>query len=68
VRAALVPATSTGVQEYEIGGVGTNRRISYFGKSDLLALESSLAQRVNRERRKAARKNGAPYFKNIYQR
>ena len=68
VRAALAPATSTGVQEYEIGGVGTNRRIRYFGKSELLALETSLAQRVNAERRKAARGNGAPYFKNIYQR
>jgi hypothetical protein len=68
VRAALVPATSTGVQEYEIGGVGTNRRIRYFGKEELLALETRLAQRVNAERRAAARKNGAPYFKNIYPR
>ena len=68
VRAALVPTTSAGVQEYEIGGVGTNRRIRYFGKSDLLALETRLAQRVNAERRTAARRNGAPYFKNIYQR
>lgn len=68
VRAALVPATSAGVQEYEIGGVGTNRRIRYFQKSELMALETNLAQRVNRERRVAARRNGAPYFKNIYSR
>lgn len=68
VRAALVPATSAAVQSYEIGGVGTSRRISYFEKSELLALETSLAQRVNAERRAAARRNGAPYFKNIYQR
>lgn len=68
VRAALVPATSAGVQEYEIGGVGTNRRIRYFDKSGLLALETSLAQRVNQERRSAAHKEGAPYFKTIYQR
>jgi hypothetical protein len=68
VRAALVPATSAGVQSYEIGGVGTNRRISYFEKSELLALETRLAQRVNAERRAAARRQGAPYFKNIYQR
>lgn len=66
VRAALVPSTSAGVQEYEIGGVGTNRRISYFDKSQLLALETSLAQRVNRERRAAAKRNGASYFKTIY--
>lgn len=65
VRAALVPATSAGVQSYEIGGVGTNRRISYFEKSELLALEASLAQRVNRERRVVARRNGAPFFKTI---
>lgn len=68
VRAALVPATSAGVQSYEIGGVGTNRRISYFEKSELLALETRLAQRVNAERRATARRNGAPYFKTIYQR
>lgn len=68
VRAALVPATSAGVQEYEIGGPGTNRRIRYFDKAALLALETSLAQRVNSERRAAARKNGAPYFKTIYPR
>lgn len=68
VRAALVPATSAGVQSYEIGGVGTNRRISYFEKSELLALETRLAQRVNAERRAAARRNGAPYFKTIYPR
>lgn len=68
VRAALVPATSAGVQEYEIGGVGTNRRIRYFGKDELLALETTLAQRVNAERRAAAHRKGAPYFKTIYQR
>ncbi|HEX8499286.1 MAG TPA: hypothetical protein VF659_01750 [Pyrinomonadaceae bacterium] len=68
VRAALVPATSAGVMEYEIGGVGTNRRIRYFGKEELLALETRLAQRVNAERRAAARKRGAPYFKTIYPR
>jgi hypothetical protein len=68
VRAALVPATSAGVQSYEIGGVGSNRRISYFEKSELLALETRLAQRVNSERRAVALKKGAPYFKNIYQR
>lgn len=68
VRAALVPATSAGVQSYEIGGVGTNRRISYFEKSQLLELETSLAQRVNAERRAAARRKGAPYFKTIYPR
>lgn len=65
VRAALVPTTSAGVQEYEIGGVGTNRRIRYFEKSQLLELEKSLAQRVNRELRDAARRRGAPYFKTI---
>ena len=68
VHAALVPATAAAVQSYEIGGVGTNRRIRYFGKAELLALETSLAQRVNAERRATARRNGAPYFKNIYQR
>lgn len=68
VRAALVPPTSAAVQEYEIGGVGTNRRIRYFDKSALLALETSLAQRVNGERRAAARRRGAPYFKTIYPR
>jgi hypothetical protein len=68
IRAALMPATSAGVQEYEIGGVGTNRRISYFDKSALLALETSLAQRVNSERRAAAQRRGAPYFKTIYPR
>lgn len=68
VRAALVPATSAGVQEYEIGGVGTNRRLRYFEKSELLALETRLAQRVNSERRVAARRQGAPYFKTIYPR
>jgi hypothetical protein len=68
VRAALVPTTSASVQSYEIGGVGTNRRISYFDKSELLALETSLAQRVNREKRNAARRQGAPYFKTIYPR
>jgi hypothetical protein len=68
VRAALVPATSAGVQEYEIGGVGTNRRIRYHDKSALLALETSLAQRVNFERRADKLKQGAPYFKTIYPR
>jgi hypothetical protein len=68
VRAALVPVTSAAVQEYEIGGVGTNRRIRYYDKSALLALETSLAQRVNSERRAAAHSQGAPYFKTIYPR
>jgi len=67
VRAALVPATSASVQEYEIGGVGTNRRVRYFGKTELMELEKSLAQRVNGERRRAKHKKGAPYFKNIYE-
>jgi hypothetical protein len=66
VRAALVPSSAAGVQEYEIGGPGSNRRIRYFDKSALLALETSLAQRVNSERRAEARRQGAPYFKNIY--
>jgi hypothetical protein len=68
VRKALVPETSAGVQEYEIGGVGTNRRVRYYGKEELLALETSLAQRVNAERRAAAHKRGAPYFKTIFPR
>ena len=68
VRAALVPATSAGVQEYEIGGVGTTRRIRYFEKAQLLELEKTLAQRVNQEKRAAALKQGAPYFKTIYPR
>jgi hypothetical protein len=68
VRAALFPATSASVQEYEIGGVNSSRRIRHFEKSELLALETSLAQRVNAERRASARGNGAPYFKNIYPR
>ena len=68
VRAALVPETSASVQEYEIGGVNSNRRIRYFEKSELLALETRLAQRVNAERRAAARRQGAPYFKNIHPR
>lgn len=66
VRAALVPATAAGVQEYEIGGVGTNRRVRYFSKTELLQLENALAQRVNRERRRAARERGAGFFKNVY--
>jgi hypothetical protein len=66
VRAALVPATSTGVQEYEIGGVGTNRRIRYYGKTELLELETALAQRVNAERRRAKQRKGAPAFKRVY--
>ena len=68
VRAALVPETSASVQEYEIGGVGTSRRLRYFDKSELLALETRLAQRVNSERRTAARRQGASYFKTIYPR
>lgn len=68
VRAALVPATAAGVQEYEIGGPGTNRRVRYFDRQELLALETRLAQRVNRERRADKRRQGAPYFKNIYER
>ncbi|HEU4595733.1 MAG TPA: hypothetical protein VFS10_11385 [Pyrinomonadaceae bacterium] len=66
VRAALVPTTSAGVQEYEIGGIGTNRRVRFYGKAELLELEKTLAQRVNRERRRANSKKGAPFFKNIY--
>jgi hypothetical protein len=66
VRAALVPTTAAGVQEYEIGGAGTNRRVRYFSKAELLELETRLAQRVNRERRRANRRKGAPFFKNIY--
>lgn len=68
VRAALVPATSAGVQEYEIGGVGSNRRLRNYTREDLLRLEASLAQRVNAEKRRAARAKGAPYFKTIYPR
>jgi hypothetical protein len=68
VRAALVPATSVSVQEYEIGGVGTNRRIRYFDKSALLALETQLAQRVNAEKRADKLRQGAPFFKTIYSR
>jgi hypothetical protein len=68
VRAALVPATSAGVQEYEIGGVGSSRRLRNYSREDLLRLEESLAQRVNAEKRSAARSNGAPYFKTIYPR
>lgn len=66
VRRALVPESAAGVQEYEIGGAGSNRRIRYFGKEELLALETRLAQAVNRERRSAKLRQGAPYFKNIY--
>ncbi len=66
VRAALVPTSSTGVQEYEIGGVGSNRRIRYYGKTELLELETTLAQRVNAERRRAKMKKGAPFFKSNY--
>jgi hypothetical protein len=65
VRAALVPASATGVQEYEIGGVGSSRRVRYFSKAELLELEKTLAQRVNRERRAAAHRRGAPYFKTV---
>jgi hypothetical protein len=65
VRRALVPQTSVGVQEYEIGGVGSNRRLRNYSREDLLRLEESLAQRVNAERRRAAHAKGAPYFKTI---
>ena len=68
VRAALVPATSVGVQEYEIGGVGSSRRLRNYNREDLLRLEESLAQRVNAEKRRAAREKGATYFKTIYPR
>lgn len=68
VRAALVPATFAGVQEYEINGVGSGRRLRNYPREDLLRLEESLAQRVNAERRSTARKNGASYFKTIYPR
>ncbi len=66
VRAALVPTTAAGVQEYEIGGAGTNRRVRYFSKGELLTLEESLAQRVNAERRRTNSKKGAPFFKTVY--
>lgn len=66
VRAALVPTSAAGVQEYEIGGAGTNRRVRYFSKAELLELEKNLAQRVNRERRRANGRRGAPFFKRIY--
>jgi hypothetical protein len=66
VRAALVPTSSASVAEYEIGGVGSNRRIRYFGKTELLELEATLAQRVNGERRRAKMKKGAPFFKSNY--
>lgn len=68
VRRALVPQTSVGVQEYEIGGVGSNRRLRNYTREDLLKLEESLVQRVNAERRRAAQANGASYFKTIYPR
>jgi hypothetical protein len=68
VRRALVPTTSVGVQEYEIGGVGSNRRLRNYTREDLLRLEESLAQRVNAEKRRAAQAKGAPYFKTIYPR
>lgn len=68
VRAALVPTSAAGVAEYEINGVGGGRRLKYFSKADLLALETSLAQRVNQERRAAQIRQGAPYFKNIFSR
>jgi hypothetical protein len=67
VRKALVPETALSVAEYEIGGVGSSRRTSYYSKSELLALETRLAQQVNRERRAAAHSRGASYFKNIRQ-
>jgi hypothetical protein len=56
------------VQEYEINGVGSGRRLRNYSREDLLRLETSLAQRVNAERRRAARANGASYFKTIYPR
>lgn len=65
VRAALAPATAAGVQEYEIGGVGSSRRVRYFSKTELIELEKRLAQRVNRERRAAAHRRGASYFKTV---
>jgi hypothetical protein len=68
VRAALVPASSAGVMEYEIGGVGSSRRLRNYSREDLLRLEESLAQRVNAEKRRAARAKGASYFKTIYPR
>jgi hypothetical protein len=68
VRAALVPATHASVQEYEIGGVGSNHRVRHYDKSQLIELEKVLAQRVNSESRAAARRKGAPYFKTIYPR
>lgn len=68
VRAALVPATSAGVQEYEINGVGSGRRLRNYSREDLLRLEESLAQRVNAEKRREARARGASYFKTIYPR
>lgn len=68
VRRALVPATSVGVQEYEINGVGSGRRLRNYSREDLLLLETRLAQRVNAEKRRAARAKGAPYFKTIFPR
>ncbi len=68
VRRALVPETSVGVQEYEINGVGSGRRLRNYSREDLLGLEISLAQRVNAEKRRAAHAKGAPYFKTIYPR
>lgn len=65
VRAALVPATAAGVQEYEINGTGSGRRVRYFSKAELLQLETTLAQRVNRERLTAARRKGGPHFKTV---
>jgi hypothetical protein len=46
--------------------VGSNRRIRYYGKTELLELETTLAQRVNAERRRAKQKKGAPAFKRVY--
>jgi hypothetical protein len=68
VRRALVPSKSVGVQEYEINGVGSGRRLRNYSRDDLLRLEESLAQRVNAEKRRAARAKGAPYFKTIFPR
>lgn len=68
VRRALVPDTSVGVQEYEINGVGSGRRLRNYTREDLLKLEESLAQRVNAEKIRAARAKGASYFKTIYPR
>lgn len=63
VRRALVPTTSASVQEYEITSGDTSRRLRHFNKTELLELETRLAQRVNAERRAAARRQGGRFFK-----